>query len=174
MILCAAVISAIGFRLLFRGSRAAKAFAAVLVAFLFIEYLPKRIPQTLVPVPEYVRVLKNLPGNDGVLDIVANPALNHFYDAAPSLSMFFQTVHEKPLAFGYLARIPRTVEQKDNELAAAIRNERFDRLWPDYHLRYVVSEDSSHTLRNWPGTAVTWTDGRIWLFDISSLGVKSQ
>jgi hypothetical protein len=174
VILCAAVISAFGFRLLFCGSRAAKVFAVVLMALLFIEYLPKPIPLTLVPVPEYVRVLKNLPGNEGVLDTVANPALNQFYDAAPSLNLFYQTVHEKPLAFGYLARIPRTVEQKDNELASAIRNERFGRLWPDYHFRYVVSEDSSHTLRDWPGIAIIWTDGRIWLFDISSLRVKSQ
>jgi len=165
--LCAAVISAFGFRFLFRGTRRQKVFASVLVAILFVEYLPKAVPTSLVPVPEYVQVLKNLPGSDGVLDLVANPALNRFYDAAPSLNLFYQTVHEKPLAFGYLARIPKSVEKKDRDLAEVIKNENFSRLWPDYHFRYIVSGDRPHVLRSLPGVEVVWTDGQISLFDIS-------
>jgi hypothetical protein len=39
-----------------------------LIGLVVVEYLPKPISTSQVPIPEYVRVLTDLPGNEGALD----------------------------------------------------------------------------------------------------------
>ncbi len=156
--LCAGVISAFGLKLLFGSSADSRLVAGMLLVLLFVEYLPSRIPTPNFPIPEYVRVIKNLPGTQGVLDTVASR----------TLTLLYQTVHQKPLAFGYVSRVPQSVVDKDDALAAVIAQEDYAQLWSKYQLRYIVTEDSSHRLRNSPDpkTAV-WNDGHVWIFDLS-------
>jgi hypothetical protein len=84
------------------------------------------------------------------------------------LTLLYQTVHQKPLAFGYVSRVPQSVVAKDDALGAVIAEEDYAQLWSKYQLRYIVTEDSSHRLRNSPDpkTAV-WNDGHVWIFDLS-------
>jgi hypothetical protein len=128
-----------------------------------VEYLPKPIPNVSIAVPEYVEVLRNAAGADGVLDMVSGP----------SHALLYQTIHHRPMAFGYLARVPRTVEDRDRKLEEAVRHQRFDRLWPDYRLRYVVAKDQAPTLRTWPGVETVWDAGTIAVFDVSTAGRSS-
>lgn len=107
VVLSAGVISAFGFKLLFRGSRRERVLAGALLALLLIEYLPKQIPTLRVEVPGYVEGLRALPGPGGVLDTAS------YY----TLALYYQTVYEKPMAFGYLARLPASVVAQDRELA---------------------------------------------------------
>jgi len=159
VMLSAAVLSAFALKLLLGGSRHQQAFALLLIAFGFIEYLPQPIPTSRVEIPEYVQELKALPNEGGVLDTAAKP----------SESLFYQTIHEKPLAFGYLSRLPTSVAAKDHQLEQTIRDQRLDRLARDYDLKYMVTMDSFETLRTWPGAKLLWSDGRLGLFDISRL-----
>jgi hypothetical protein len=46
--------------------------------------------------------------------------------------VFYQTIHQKPLAFGYLARDPRAWPSRDRQLETLLVEARFDRLWPDF------------------------------------------
>ncbi len=156
--LCAGVLSAFGLKLLFRSSADSRLVAGMLLALLFVEYLPKPIPTSNFAIPEYVQVIKNLPGTQGVLDTV--PSMY--------LTLLYQTLHQKPLAFGYVSRVPQSVVAKDDALAAVIAQEDYAQLWSQYQLRYIVTEDSSHRLRNSPDpkTAV-WNDGHVWIFDLS-------
>jgi hypothetical protein len=158
--LCAGVISAFGLRCLIGGSSRARLAAGILLAVLFVEYLPKTIPLSYFPIPEYVRVLKGLPGDDGVLDTVSLPAL----------SLLYQTVHEKPLAFGYVSRLPQSVATQDADVASLVRLEDYAQLYNEYHFRYVVTKDANRRLRSMANSRSTvWTDGGVWVFDLSGV-----
>ena len=127
--LCAGVISAFGLRYLIGRSSRARLAAGILLGVLFIEYLPATIPLSEFPIPEYVRVLKGLPGDDGVLDTVS----------LPTLSLLYQTVHEKPLAFGYVSRLPQSVAAQDAEVASLVGQEDYLQLYGRYHFRYLIT-----------------------------------
>lgn len=109
------------------------AFAFLLTALLAVEYLPAPLPATSPQVPEYVRALAKLPEDGGVLDL-----------AAPTkyLQLYYQTQHGKPMAFGYLARTPSSVIEKERGLNRAINREDYVALWDVYHIRYLVTRDA--------------------------------
>jgi len=154
--LSAAILAGYGFSWLLRGSKNRRFAAVAIVCLLAVEYLPKPIPNLSVAVPKYVDIVRDLPGRDGVLDLVATP----------SLALFYQTVHQKPLAFGYLARLPESVVARDRQLERLLAEARFDRLWPDYRLRYVVSADQR--LRAWAGARTVWADGEVAVLDVAT------
>jgi len=163
--LSVAVLSAFGFALLWQGSRRDRAAAITLGALVVVEYLPTPIPTVPIAPPGYVRALTALPGGDGVLDLVSSQ----------EEALAYQTIHQKPLAFGYIARVPKSVADKDRELESLVRARRYDRLWPDYRLRYVVAgSDAARRLRGWPGVQTEWDDSAVAVFDVSHAERKSQ
>jgi hypothetical protein len=161
VMLSAAILAGFGFSLLLRGSAGRQRVAVAIACLLAIEYWPKPLPNLSVPVPKYVDIVRDLPGRDGVLDTVATP----------SVAMFYQTIHQKPLAFGYLAREPASVAAHDRQLETLLSQARFDRLWPDYRLRYVVSADPR--LRAWSGARTLWADGEVAVIDVATDGRSS-
>src|SRR5439155_5578440 len=125
-------------------------------------YLPRPIPTVSVEVPSYVQALRDLPGKGGVLDALSDQ----------SAMLFYQTIHEKPLAFGFLARVSRSVAQQDDRLRQLVKAEQWDRMWPEYRLRYVIAADPTRTLRNWPGARTMWDAGDVAVVDVSELQPK--
>jgi hypothetical protein len=161
VMLSAAMLAAFGFAVLQRGPVRSQRAAIAIACLLAIEYLPRPIPTLLVAVPKYVDILRDLPGRDGVLDAVSDQ----------SYALFYQTIHHKPLAFGYLAREPQSVASRDKALEELLEQKRFDRLWPDYRLRYVVSKDAS--MRTWPGASTLWAEGEIAVLEVATDGRSS-
>jgi len=157
--LSAAMLGACGLTALLRGSRRDHIAAAVLIAVLVAEYLPAPIPTLSITPPGYVAAVRDLPGKDGVLDTVSTP----------SLALFYQTLHEKPIAFGYLAREPETVWNRDDVLQTVESDGRLDRLWPEFKLRYVIANEVADSLRTWGGARTIWDDGATGVFDVSGL-----
>ena len=76
--------------------------------------------------------LTNLPNDGGVLDL-----------AAPTkyLQLYYQTVHRKPMVFGYVARTPSSVAEKEKGLNRAINRGNYVTLWEQYDIRYIVTPD---------------------------------
>jgi hypothetical protein len=163
--LTAAVISAYGYNLLSQISRRGRIFAGILFAMLVVEYLPAPIPTTKPVIPQYVTILQALPGRDAVLDMVSPNEVQ---------SMLYQTYHGKPIAFGYVSRVPKTVDVKDDELRSLIVQKSFHRLWQEYHFRYLVSKDLFvnklfEGVETSGKRVLIWTDGQSSLFDMSML-----
>jgi len=50
-------------------------------------------------------------------------------------------VHRKPLVFGYVARTPSSVAEKDKGLNRAINRGNYAALWDVYRVRYIVTRD---------------------------------
>jgi len=163
-VLAAAVISAEGFKLLFRGSYRNRLSASALLGLALLEHLPGPVTTSAPSIPAYVRVLRELPGAGGVLDTVSRP----------TLALYYQTVHQKPLAFGYVSRAPRSVDEKDRELVKTLKANDFLSLWSTYRIRYLITAHAPDRLRESDGAV--WSDGSIGIFDLTAVttpGIKS-
>jgi len=129
--LSASVLGGMAVALLSKTPRG-KISAFLIIILLFIEYLPMSLPATPTETPNYVAALAELPSDGGVLDL-----------AAPTkyLQVYYQTQHRKPMAFGYVARTPSSVVEKEKGLNRAINREDYTMLWDTYHIRYIVTKD---------------------------------
>ena len=129
--LSAAVMGAMAIAVLLKAPRG-KVFAALIAALLIFESLPTSLPATPTAMPDYVTALADLPNDGGVLD-----------EAAPTkyFQLYYQTAYRKPLVFGYVARTPSSVVEKETELKRAINRGNYAVLWDTYHIRYIVATD---------------------------------
>lgn len=126
-ILAASVLAAIGLaELLNRKTRSAVLVAVLLVVMVF-EYLPGPLPARENPLPDFVRELKKLP--EGAV-----------YDVRSSKfhALYYQTVHQRPMAFGYIARVSTTVDAKSRELRRVFETGDYEKLYRDYGFRYLI------------------------------------
>lgn len=101
---------------------------AAVLAWIVFDYVPTPARVTDPAVPAYVGVLRDLPYG-GVLDLASN---------GPQ-ALYYQTIHEKPIAFGYISRTPVSVDAADQALAAQILTGRWEDLARDHHFRYVIT-----------------------------------
>jgi len=126
-ILAASVLAAIGFAALLKRERRSAVFVAILLLVLVFEYLPGPIPARENPLPDFVRELKKLP--DGAI-----------YDARSSKfhALYYQTVHQRPMAYGYIARVSKSVDDKSSELRRAFEMGDYEKLYREYGFRYLV------------------------------------
>lgn len=103
--LAASVLAAQGWMRLWEKRRW---LAIALLALAALERWPRPIPATPPDAPAWVTALKELPDGAVVDDVSAGRLLYH------------QTLHRKKLAFGHLARLPRSVVEKDEEVKRAL------------------------------------------------------
>jgi len=125
--LVAAVLTAVAIHTLWRSGRRQRYFAATALALMVVEFLPTPIPTTRLPVPGYVRFLAQLPSEDTVVDSVSR--------GGPAL--YFQTIHQKPLATGYVSRLPTSLHRREEQIVDAIERRDIQRL-RDLKIRYAV------------------------------------
>jgi hypothetical protein len=156
VVLSAAVISAMGFKLLLQGSRGTRLLAALLLVALGVEYLPQPIPTSQVTIPPYVLALAHLPGKDGVLDTVTEG----------SLMLYYQTVHQKPLALGYLARLPKSVADRDNGIYVYKDNKDYAKLVSDYNIRYLVTKADDEAAGRMGWARPVYEDSAVKIYDL--------
>jgi hypothetical protein len=155
--LAAGVLAAWGLAEVWRSSGRRRWLAAPLLALGVIEYLPGPIPATVLPVPSYVETLRTLPAGWGLVDTVSGA----------TRSLYYQTMHDKPVAFGYVARIPLSVDAKDSELAQSLRRDDPPIWLRRYRIRYVLTDTVPESLRPLVPSGVVWSDGRVLLFDLA-------
>jgi hypothetical protein len=109
--LAAGVLVALVYPLLRAGPLAAGAARALAVAVLAVEYWPAPLPSTRLPTPSHVAAIAAEPGSGAVIDLVHKPPI----------SLYHQTIHEKPMAGGYIARFPASVLLRSGAVMAAAR-----------------------------------------------------
>ena len=132
VILSASLLSAVALRELFQQFPKKMVLTVVLLGVLLFESLPTPLPANRILVPEYVQSLAGLPNDGGVIDLVAERA---------SLSLYYQTIHSKPVVFGYVSRLPTSVDSRDQALAETIESRDYGRLWATYHIRYLITRE---------------------------------
>ncbi|MDH5769659.1 MAG: hypothetical protein OEZ31_12000, partial [Nitrospirota bacterium] len=162
--LSAAVISAMGFKVLFRESVGKRLLAGLLLIILFIEYLPRPIPSSKVVIPPYVNFLKDLPDTKGIVDTTASPGL----------ALYYQTIHEKPIAFGYLSRIPGSVNAEDQKLRQLISDKQYILLYRDYNIRYLVTDADTEIATEYSTIRMLYHDNKVKLYDLAAQEAREQ
>jgi hypothetical protein len=158
VMLGASVIAAIGMREIMASGRKTRWLILPLIGLLLFEYLPKPMPETRIPVPEYVKFLTSLPAARGVIDLVADP----------SRSLYYQTVHHKPLAFGYIARVPMTVEKRNQRIRELIAGLDFNRLYRSYHFRYLVIKGQVLSSTPKAYLRLLFDDGEVRIYELGA------
>jgi hypothetical protein len=132
VMLCASLVASVGLLHLFRRSGKARLYAGVLRAMLFFEFLPFQMRPLRVEEPVSIQILKALPERGSVLDGAHDP----YYQ------LYYQTIHNKPLSGGHVARVPKRLYDKYfRTLGAHVSNRDVDALRRDYKINYVISAD---------------------------------
>lgn len=137
--LATAVLVSVALRLLFYQSQRARAVASALLVVLALEYLPRALPTTAPPVPMYVSALAAA-SDGGVLDLVSGYSAERPFgtDTGAGIALYFQTVHQHPIASGYIARLPTSTWQQLQRITALVDSAAYDALCHDFQLRYLV------------------------------------
>lgn len=128
--LATAVIAAIVLSRLKLSTHKGKVILGLFVVLLAIEMWPSRLPLTPKNIaPAYVYALESLPAG-AVFD-----------NGTPSASivLYNQTIHQKPIALGYISRTPKSVEDKDWSIVAALEESHYQLLCSEFKLRYYTT-----------------------------------
>ena len=161
-ILSASVLAAVGFAdLLRRRSFPSVALVAILLTVLVFEYLPGPLPARENPLPYFVSELKKLP--EGAI-----------YDARSSKfhALYYQTIHQRPMAFGYISRTPSSVDAKNRELRQVFETGDYEKLYSEYGFRYLILPRQTN-LSPPPGSPV-YQDNDAQIYDLSNTGARKQ
>lgn len=158
--LAASVLSAMAVTLIPKSPRGGM-FAFLVIALLFVESLPASLPATPTDVPPYVTALAELPDDGGVLD-----------QAAPTkyLQLYYQTVHQKPMAFGYIARTPSSVAEKEKGLNRAINRGEYATLWDTYRIRYIATRDAIEYNAPYLSVELVYQDHEVNIYRLAYSG----
>ena len=157
VLLSASILSAVGINILIRGSKGNRLLVILLLITLFFEYLPQPIPANRIPTPEHIRVLKSQPGTNGVIDLYSSIA--H--------ALYYQTIHEKPMAFGYISRRPTSVIKKSEQVSSYIDQKDYDQLCKKYNIRYMILPSNNGTGKN-DSLQVIYQDHKVKIVDLGA------
>jgi hypothetical protein len=153
-ILSAAVIYAAGLQQLLKSTGRKWIVLPLLFAILCIEYLPTDLAVSQVAVPGYVHALAGFRQRGPVVDMVAGPGGG----------LYYQTVYDSPMAFGYISRTPNSVGVKDSELQIQVLEMRDDILYKHYGFRYLVVPPTN----SFPFDPVVYEDAGAKVFKLGS------
>jgi hypothetical protein len=156
VMLSSAVICAMGFKMLLRASPGKRWLVVPLLIVLSVEYLPKPVPASQPTVPPYVRVLNSLPDDGSIIDTVSRP----------TLALYFQTIHEKPMAFGYVARIPTSVGDEERTLKQLVRDNDYMTLFCGYRFKYLVTHAGQKVAKDDPPMGLLYQDNKVAIYDL--------
>lgn len=154
-LLSAAVICAAGFKALFQGFERKSGWVGFfLLILLFLEYLPKPIPASKLSVPDYVKVLRDLLNTYSLIDTTASP----------TLALYYQTIHEKPMAFGYASRIPTSVNHRDQRLLQLLNHQQYSLLYCEANIKYLIIDPTKEI----QGGHLLYRDEKVKLYDLEN------
>jgi hypothetical protein len=125
--LVAAVLTAVAIHALWADGKRQRIFAALALIVMVFEFLPTPLPTTQLPVPRYIRFLSRLPSDGAVADSVSRG----------TQALFFQTIHQQPLATGYVSRLPTSLHKRKMEILWALKNRSLRKL-RNLGVRYAV------------------------------------
>jgi hypothetical protein len=153
-ILATALLAGVGLARLWNvPSRGRIVCGLVLIVVMVVELWPKGLAFTLTGHPRWVSALRELPQAGGVL--IDLPT-------SETMLLYFQTIHEKPQALGYVSRAPQSVVARNDQLLSLYENGQYA-LLRDLGFSVVVT----HPERSLPlGRA--YADDDVVIYDLGA------
>lgn len=158
-ILATAVVSSMVLAKLDLRKRRGRFIIAAFFVVLFLELWPNKLPNNLASAyPKYLNVLKELPSTGGVMDDGA---------IAESWQLYGQTIHEKPIALGYISRTPTSVAEKDKIFLDIVSKREFSKFCSIYKIRYYTTP-ASRPLQADAVFPAIYDDGATLIYDLKN------
>ncbi len=110
-------------------TRKGRIILSVLVLVTIFDLSPKSLPLSPSAEPTYIAKLRTLPPG-AIIDNGATSSPN---------ALYYQTIHERKEAFGYISRLPESVDNKDFEIFADLEENRLQELCSQHGIRYVTT-----------------------------------
>ena len=128
----------------------------LLAVVLCLDLWPTPLPVAPVAVPPWVLALRDLPDPAAaVLDLSRT---------LPGPSMYDQTIHHRPMAFGYISRLPVPVNEQDQRLIATLMAGNWSAVRYTFRFRYVVMPADGRV----PGALLVYAGPDRRIFDLGS------
>ena len=99
-----------------------------------------------------------MPDGGGIIDT----------SARRTLALYYQTIHEKPMAFGYVARIPKSVQDKEKTVKQLLRDKDFGRLHADWGFRYLVAGSDQELTSAYSSLKLIYGDHEACIYELRS------
>lgn len=133
VILAGIILASFAFKKINLSTRRGKWIFTGIVILFIVEVYPMRLPLSFPSQPAYVKVLKDLPqrSDTAIIDNAADTA---------SDALFYQTIHHKPMGFGYTTRTTKSVDEQNFHIFADIEQRRQGNLCSIYHIRYFATQ----------------------------------
>jgi hypothetical protein len=162
--LAAAVLCAWGLDHIFRTKRPGWLIVTIGLGLLVFEYLPAPIPATRLETPSYIEFVRGLSIRGGIIDLYAG--------ADSPRTLLWQTRHGKPIAFGYVSRVPRSVALKDGELWRLLEGGRFQEACSRFRVAEIVTNDPPGREQMIPGAKTIFRDGTVRVIALDCPGLS--
>ncbi|MDP9175527.1 MAG: hypothetical protein M3O30_16925 [Planctomycetota bacterium] len=154
MQLAAAVLTAFAFKGLLEQRQArSRWIAGAALLLIVMEFQPTPVPATPADPPPFVSALAQTTGPGAVIDIASSRGQ----------SMYYATIYQRPVAFGYFARTPTSVFEKDKALLQQIQTMNLATLRNDGFRFLVVRQPYA----NMPGRPI-FEDNSVGVFDLAT------
>ena len=161
--LAAAVLCAWGLDHILRIKQRGRLVVAIGIGLLVFEYLPAPLPATRLETPSYIEFLRGLPTRGGIADLYAGPNSPH--------TLLWQTRHGKPIAFGYVSRVPRSVALKDGELWRLLEGRQFQEACSRFRISEIVTSDVADGVEMIPDVKTIFHDGAVRVIALDCPGL---
>jgi hypothetical protein len=155
----ASVLAAAGLARLGASSRRGRIAAVGLFSLAIVETAPKPMPMTRLTEPGWVTALKSQPDREPVLDLASD--VTH--------GLYWQVLYDRPQAFGYISRTPRSVKRNNAALLRFLQRGEARKIRPAYGIRYLILPHSVAAGAGLPPPALVFRDREAAVYDLEVL-----
>jgi hypothetical protein len=120
---------------------------ALFAIVMAIDLAPIHLPSTPVYYPAWTAALRDLPLKGAVISQVDDRCLE----------LYYQTLYDRPMAFGYISRVPASVELRDQWIIELARERNFAALRRDMGFVYLVLPRKTPM----PGLPIVYRDADV-------------